>query len=346
MFGNLGQSRKRSRAEEALDEETPQVVWSPEAATVRDKLVDMSVVAETRANYEGSIATMKKWLEQRGESEMTLPLFTILLMNKALTTRDSKAAGSLRSAARWHVQHGGWPAMSNAFNNPFSAEGALMKQMCRGVNYAGRARCVPPGSIDRKHFTQLIAFTRKSHDVSQRHLKVRAFYAIFCCALRKSEFFRLQKGDLTRGESPSLLLRTDKRWHAGGPITQPLHRRPVIINDCLTHIEAAELIKVEGEILFPRAEAGYDELTRIIKAAAVEYRWDTKLRWSLHGLRHGGAQEIVKACGGVFGGLAEAATTMSGSTLRNYALPNEERLRRIKAKDFSFTDDYASDEAD
>jgi hypothetical protein len=103
---------------------------------------------------------------------------------------------------------------------------------------------------------------------------------------------------------------------------------------------------MRGEYLFPREIAGYGELTRIIKAAAVDYGWDTRLRWTFHALRHGGAQEIVRAGGGVCVKGAAAAITMPGTTLKKYAMPNDERTRRMMAKDFSFTEDYASEEAD
>jgi hypothetical protein len=319
-------------------------ILSQEQAAAIRKLAQCSVKRKTYEGYLKTIGRIEEFLARKGYIELTMGSFAQMLQERGEYAKGKKASCNLRSAARMNCVLGNWPLMREALLSKKSGDYAMLSQLCAGFNHVCGERADTPGSIDLQHFEQLISYIKIAPHIRSKQPLLRAFAVIFGMALRVSEYFALQVGDLHEDPDGNtrVFLREDKRFKAGSGLQGKEHYRTVISLDAIEKFRAQERYKrhVRGAKLFTREEAGHGELARIIKEAADAQNWDTRLRWHPHCLRHGGAHEIVRVCKGEMEARAQDATTMCRKTIEAYSLPNEERIKRIQAGETSFTQEF------
>lgn len=313
----------------------PEVLNDP-VATGRDFLVrsiNLSVIDDTRKAYDRKIDEMKAFLLLQKLPSMTKEAFFAFLRHRCPRSRDQGIADGYKSAVRFE-----WLRNPNWLGDSEWLYDEDVKQGLKGISYQGRAKAVPAGNIEPEMFEEMTSgrsFLELSSSIQN------AFQVIWRIALRQSEFFELQVGDL---DNDHLLIRTNKIQKAGAVTeNQPTYLKRVVDPQAYYYYRMAEAGKKKGDKLFPVREASARKIDSLIKSFAEEYKWPVELRWSIHCLRHGGTTSIIKLCKDV-PSLIPSATCMSEKTRARYSRSNVERLRRLR--EYSEVDDLFGDPAD
>jgi integrase len=146
---------------------------------------------------------------------------------------------------------------------------------------------------------------------------------IFHTQGRGEEVMRTMVGDLQDDgglpDSVVWLVRNDKRCRRGSRFQK--------VTEKLIPLNIARLMRMigqnkkAGEVLFPMEEGcNLQELAREIKAAGVDLKWPTTVRFlGPHGLRHGGSGPLIRRATNA---LAQGMANQAETTLRHYARHN------------------------
>ena len=193
------------------------------------------------------------------------------------------------------------------------------------------------GPIDDKKMIQLLEYAANSGKyaaVDAWNLRVK-----YQTGLRTSEVAKLTFEQFSQ-DADGHFFTTEKihdGWHASKKLARPMevHRVPLTfvieLNQEKLRRIAARTMPIGPTGLSHTVTQGWNaaRLLKLVHAAAVHYKWDDKLDWVLHSLRHGLA---VSAATGKTGQAAHAAVaertgqSSSASTAR-YSKSETQRLK-------------------
>lgn len=279
--------------------------------------ISLGVRKDTRKKYASSYRKYIGYCVRKGRTYGLRSFERYLHACRKLGAAGQTLEG-YRSAVLWAQRLSGSEA--------WAADDRLVRAIA-GYEYEDRLTRVPRGAITRPMFGQLM-----DHDKKHGVLYAAVFFGI----LRKSQARRMRFGDAHIGEDGSMTLtvRSDKRVRRG-VVNEATHVKPILYPAAIEFFRVLMTKGKHGELVFPK----FDDkaASEAIKAAAVAFSWPSGVDYDgLHGLRHGGAQEL-KAFLCLIAGQMGAPAAMSRRTQEHYTRLNIERIIR-KCDDLSDSD--------
>jgi integrase len=272
------------------------------ASAAREEMVELSVRASTRKQYESRLRVLGRWLAARGKKGITKALFFLFLRD--LRSQGISDLGCFRAAVLFCQKKKGfrlWAADRDvvAASSPAEKPGPRQEK----------------GSLTIAMFQQLLTAAG-----GRRKLRL----AIICMKigrLRINELSHLRKGDFQRDEGGNFLffIRSDKR-HGH----QEIYTKPAV--GTANEIEEMRLAdeRCKTRLVFPNDLS--KDIRDLLGTTAEKCGWPSDLHWhATHTLRITGSKELREFVGRKMEAF-EAA--QSEGVFGKYARGNTERLNK------------------
>jgi len=270
------------------------------AAEHRARLSHMAIQESTLIEYTRCIVTMEDELSEFSFDFVSLDLF-IIFIGSLERSGASFSTASKYQAALLHFQQGCNYGLLPGQAPWASRSNPVIKRIFDGYAYkagAAPARDISStGPITLERFEELSAWVKKQSPIDQTDLSLLGGLRIIILAALRQIEVRTAKCKHYNPHTRMLTIVADKRDNAHTAIGghQPTRRKWICMQEAHAWFEHRKGTARDEDYLFDPSRYKVRLLADLIKRASAALCWPPELRWSLHGTRHGGDQEIARA---------------------------------------------------
>jgi len=270
------------------------------AAEHRARLSHMAIQESTLIEYTRCIVAMEDELDEFSFDFVSLDLF-IIFIGSLERSGASFSTASKYQAALLHFQQGCNYGLLPGQAPWASRSNPVIKRIFDG--YAYKSGAAPSrdisltGPITLERFHELADWVKRRTPTDQKDLSLlEGLRIIILAALRQIEV-RTAKCKHYNPQTRMLTIVADKRDTAqtalGGH--QPIRKKWICMQEAHAWFEHRKGTARDEDYLFDPSRYKVRALADLIKRASIALKWPPELRWSIHGTRHGGDQEIARA---------------------------------------------------
>jgi hypothetical protein len=284
--------------------------------TLTQMYIDMSIAESTLKTYKQRIATIRTFLEEMKEPELTLELFAEFLQR--LEQKHGTASKSTADGYRAAIVH------FQKTYNLWTREGTWAdtwqcRRVVAGFGYKGRTAQRRPnrGQITAVMFKEMIDYARQHHRRFAPALELA-----YRAALRPSQLLSLAQGAFTGTH----VLVPDKRARSSNNRTTEIYK---YVADPQARLLLRGLEKRTGAYF----DFSLLQLRTVFKIIAAQLQWPEIHHLTFDGphcLRHGGMQHCDELLGNESPETREKILQATSSTLLRYTKPNKGRITDTK----------------